>query len=99
MKTTAVGAMVLASLVLLVSGESYPHTHTFGSPNFHDTPEMDAVAIGGIAAGYAVFGSLMLFAFVRIWIDEFQRHKSYNGELASDFKEMQRLEMPIDQIN
>ena len=98
MKTT-VGALVLATLAVFVTAETYPHTKVFGSPNFHTTPEMDNVAIGGIAAGYAVFGSLLLFAWIRIWIDEFERHRDYNRDLKEDITEMRRLGCDIAKID
>src|SRR4051812_48362531 len=98
MKTT-VGALVLAVIAALVSADKYPHTKVFGSANFHHTPELDNVAIGGIAAGYAVFGSLLLFAWVRIWVDEFERHKGYNKELKDDLTEMRRLGCDIAKID
>ena len=97
---TLVGALVIATLSLFVAAEEvhYPRTQVYGSPNFHGTPEMDNVAIGGIAAGYAVFGSLMIFAWVRIWVDEFERHKGYNKDLKDDLTEMTRLGCDIAKI-
>ena len=98
MKTT-VGALILASLMFVATVNAYPVTQTFGTSNYHITPEFDNVAKGGIASGFFVFGSLMLFAWVRIWVDEYQRQSEYNKNLRDDLAEMRRLDIDIAKVD
>lgn len=96
---TQVATLVLTSLALLSAAEEYPHTKEFGSSSFHHTPEFDNVAKGGIAAGYFVFGIFLIFAWVRIWVDEGQRHSQHNKDLRDDISEMRRLGCDIPRID
>lgn len=45
-----------------------------------------------------MFGSLLIFAWVRIWVDEGQRHSLFNRELKSDVAEMRRLGINIQEV-
>lgn len=62
----------LALFIVAVSADLVPPvTQVFGSANYHDPLPFNGSSIAGVAVGYAVFGSLLIFAWVRIWVDEY----------------------------
>lgn len=79
--------------------ETIPKTEVFGTDDYHTTPEKDGVYIGGMVAGFVLFGTLMIYAIIRIWIDEVQRHILYNKEIKADLSELNSLGCDIRKIN
>ena len=76
MKQYSLVTIALFGLIALsLADELTPEpTITFGSTDYHIPPEFDNVAKGALAGGYAVLGVVFIFCWIRIWIDEYQRH-------------------------
>lgn len=90
------------ALLLNYATAAYTQTHTrnFATTHYHEFPTLNDKAKGGIGAGFAVFGSLFLFALVRIVIEEVERHSDITKKLAASRDKMSReLGMDLNEVD
>lgn len=90
-------------LLNLVNANEDPfgHVHTikFGPHTYHEVPTMNTKAKAGLGTGFAVFGVLFIFALVRVFIEEVERHKDINQKLIEARNRMTELELDLNEVD
>ena len=71
-------------------------TETFASYTIHEENSLkDDFNLGFFIAGYILLGGFLIFSMVRVWVDEYQRHKEFSGKLNEAMNEMNTLGLNI----
>lgn len=74
-------------------------TAYFSEHSFHEVEDLNTkFNLGFFIAGYIILGVLLIFAMVRIWVDEWERHKFYNEKVAEAEADLKRLNLDITKI-
>lgn len=106
MKTLTLPVLSIALMLflgLVQSSDKYiyssTHTRTFASHKYHDFPTLNDKAKGGLAAGFVVLGSMLIFACTMIVKEEIDKHNDMKIKIASAHKKMLGLGLNIDKID
>ena len=102
MKFLAVILLTTLSLALAKDKDvAVVRTTTFAGVEYHRSEHIgdSKFYLGFFIAGYILLGTGLIFAMIRIWIDEIERHKDYDVKLKDTIEEMNGLQMDVAKID
>jgi hypothetical protein len=101
--STIISLAVLLLLGLTQAAETKiygsTHTRTFGSHKYHGFPGLNTKASAGLGTGFAILGILMIFACVKIILEEVFKHKDQSQKMIHAHQKMRDLGLNIQEID
>ncbi|CDW80259.1 UNKNOWN [Stylonychia lemnae] len=71
----------------------------YGPDHFHSNQELTEVGLAGMIMGFTTIGVIMIYAVIRILVDQFETHKKYDKQLVDAIARMSELGLNIEEID
>ena len=75
--------------------EWYVQTKTFGSPNFHEVPELNEASTTGLVLGWIAYGIILIVTSIITFRATVQRNTEYENALEEARKKMKELKIDV----